>query len=79
MFGEEYKKVLKKMFVDSGEYKFKSENKAQRFIDKVLSIAESQYSSEGYYHKYVDLKDFLYTDKVDGIAHFVFEGEYGDY
>jgi hypothetical protein len=67
------------MFVDSGEYEFESENIAQRFINKVLSQAESLYKGEGYLHKYDDFKDFLYTSEVDGIAYFVFEGEYGDY
>lgn len=79
MFQEEYKEILKKMFVDSKEYEFESEDEAIRFVDKVLSEAQDQYSSEGYYHKYEELKDFLYSHKVDSIAYFIYEEDYGEY
>lgn len=79
MIEAEYKNILKRIFVDNGEYQFESNNKAQRFINKVLSEARLQYEEEHYYHKYNDFKDFLYASEVDGIAYFVFEGEYGEY
>ncbi|MED3912870.1 hypothetical protein P4597_27705 [Peribacillus simplex] len=68
--------VLTRMFINNGEYEFSNQKEARKFIKKVLSISEEMYSSEGYYHKYEDFKDFLYTSKVDGIAWDVSQGEY---
>lgn len=75
-FDKEYLELLKKMFVDSGEYSFKNEELAQKFIKDVLWKAEDQYSSEGYYHKYKDFKEFLYTHHVDAIAHWTYQDDY---
>ncbi|WP_425203647.1 hypothetical protein [Priestia megaterium] len=78
MFNKEYKEVLKGLFVNSNEYQFESENKENRFINKVLLLAKNSYSEDGYHHKYEEFKDFLYTSKVDGFAFDVFRGEYGE-
>lgn len=67
---------IKKMFVDSGEYSFKDEKTSNKFIKDVLWKAENQYSSEGYHHKYKELKDFLYTHHVDAIAHWTYQDDY---
>ena len=76
MFNEEYKEVLKGLFINSNEYQFESVDKESEFINKVLSLAERSYSEEGFYHKYEEFKDFLYTSEVDGFAFDVFNGEY---
>lgn len=79
MANEIYKKILRRMLIENNEYSFESEEKAERYLDKVLYEANSLYDYEHYYHKYPDFKDFLYTSQVDGIAYHVFEGEYGEY
>ncbi|WP_440109948.1 hypothetical protein [Paenibacillus sp. QZ-Y1] len=72
----EYLKVINDSLVNKGDYIFKEENDAQRFAREVLSEAENQYSDEGFYHTYEDLKDFLYTHHVDSIAYFIYEEKY---
>lgn len=79
MFDEEYKTILKRMYVDNIEYEFFDEGQAQRFINKLLSESERLYKDEHYYHKYKGFKDFLYSSEVDRIAYSVFYGDYGSY
>ena len=78
MFQVERKEALKKMFVDSGEYEFENEEKAQSFVSDVLSEAENLYSEENFYREYEDVLDFLYTHHVDSIAYHVYEEEYAE-
>ena len=69
-------KQVRKMFVDNGEYSFKDEVTANKFVKDVLWKAESQYSGEGYYHKYEHLEDFLRSEHVDKIAYWTYSDDY---
>jgi len=71
-----YFAVLTRMFIRSGEYTFQTEELAQKFINELLVEAERAYSDEGYYHKYEEFQEFLYTHHVDGMAFWLYEDKY---
>lgn len=65
--------IIKDTLVNKGEYDFEDKAKANKFAKDVLFEAEEQFTSEGYYRKYNDFKEFLYTHHVDGIAYQIYE------
>lgn len=68
--------LVKRLFVNNGEYSFKDEKKANEFAKRLLSDLESEYSNEGFHHKYEELSDFIHSHHADSTAFFLYQDKY---
>lgn len=68
--------LVKQLFVNNGEYKFKDEKQANKFARQLLSHIESEYSEENYYREYDELSDFIRSHHADSTAHFLYQDNY---
>lgn len=72
---QQLEKKIQKMYVESGEYKFKDEQESTRFVKNAAYYVESAYQDEGHYH-YKTLLNFFYDSKADAIIFGVATGDY---
>lgn len=74
---EKHLEILRKMFTKDINYKFDGSEAVpfETFLKKVLSNAERKYSDDFYWRKYPEFENFLYSFKVDSIAHAVYIGD----
>ena len=77
MFGENHLEIIKKVFVNNGEYAFKNEKDAERFAKELLGRIEDLYQDEHYYREYENFSDFIYTSHADNEAFHLYDD--GDY
>lgn len=70
--------LVKKLYVNNGEYDFDDEKEANKFAKELLSNLEEKYSSEGFHHQYESLKDFIYTSHADSEAYWLYEDQYSE-
>lgn len=68
--------LIKRLYVNNGEYDFDNEEDSETYAKRLLSLIENEYSGEGYYHKYEELKEFIFTHHADSIAYSLYEGDY---
>ena len=73
---EKYLSLIKSLYVNNGEYDFEKESDAEEFAKGILYKAQRQYNDEGFYHKYEEFKEFLYTYRVERIAFWLYEEKY---
>ncbi|MFP3513302.1 hypothetical protein SB775_27805 [Peribacillus sp. SIMBA_075] len=64
--------TVKKVFVDSEEYSFDSEQDMERFVKKLLWLIESSYGEDNFYREYEELTSFIYSEHADSLAFFLF-------
>lgn len=72
---QELESMIKETYVDSGEYEFKDENEADRFVKNSAYYVEKEYKNEGH-HQYQTLKEFSNDWRTDAIIYGVSTHDY---
>ncbi|MFD0587742.1 hypothetical protein ACFQZE_06985 [Paenibacillus sp. GCM10027627] len=67
--------LIKKLYVNNGEYQFRDDKDANKFAVDLYWNIHNLYSSNGYYHKFETILDFIYSHHADSEAYWFYKLE----
>lgn len=70
--------LIKKLYVNNGEYEFTSDNEADNFANDLYWNIHNSYSSDGYYHKYETIEEFIKSHHADSEAYWLYEDKFSE-
>jgi len=70
--------LVKKLYVNNGEYDFSNDIQANRFTLDLLHRIQNSYTSEEHCHRYKTLEEFIYSHHADSEAYWLYEDNYSN-